>query len=202
MIKQKINRRRFRIKTSSSELLAKHFFDIVEKGDLRYLLKLKDYSKLPEYDQNLLLDSFDLIISEHEKDSGNISFTNKAISDNYVLKEHIKIEALKVAYLIMFVDPEFGKEKIRAFGVNVKNNSPKELKKIENTWKALETKLRIRNLKNKSKKKIGNQFYGILSVLKTEFNNIDENTLSLKEMDSHINYINKKNKKLKKEYGR
>jgi len=198
-LKHRLNKKRYKVNDSCRKLLARRFFDVIETGDLRYILRLKDYDKLPEYDQSLLLDYWDKIMEEYEEDSGNSAYTQHMRKTNYFLMKENRINGLKACYMMMFVNPELAIENLKYWDIQIKSKN-ELLQRI----RAEETKLRIDKIrdKNNSDKQEGkNYFETIIHIIRSSGITINDETVSIKQLNIHIKLLNEYNNKLKKQIG-
>ena len=179
-------------------LPAKKFFKVLDKNDLRYILK----RYVVNYDQSRLMDIYENIMYQYEDgiNEKNYSHKMRVVNDN--LRKENEITALVICFELFKIDTELAVEKLKEWDVNLKDNSFESLIELRNIISGKRTTLTINAIiDNKNKEDVPVTFEETLvnfeDILKYQ---LDEN-MSLKKWVFYFKQCRQKIKQ-KKKYAR
>lgn len=187
---------------TAEQLKAKQFFEgVIKTGDLRYLLRLGSFDKLPEYDINYLYDAWDKVAEEYEQLTDNHSITKNLQATNEINIKNNRMLGLQAAYYLMPLVPKKAIESLEYFGIHVKDCKPSSCKYVLQMIRSEDTKMRIAAIRKRNRQEIkkeitgDNGFYDIITFIESEVKIvINEDEISLKKLCVTLNNINRKRK--------
>jgi len=187
----KKNKKQFKPITTTKKLLAKNFYKVIETNDLRYILDLKDFDNLPEYDQELLLDAWDMITDENAKDTGNNSQKIALRKRTAEINNLARIELMENCRLLLHLDKDQAEIYLKNIGFVCTGNRERDILKLKNKILQAETTIRINRIKDNKKDNSENvsSFYDILAIIHKNITYVDENMLTVKMMNKYLNSI-------------
>jgi len=154
---------------------------------------LKDFNDLPDYDQEKLLDAWDMITDENAKDTGN-NAQNVAIRKKMVeINGLSKIELMENCRLLMHLNYDKAKDYLKSINFICSGDRKKDILKLKNKILQTETRIRINRLKEKNEhnKEVKSDFYEILAIIHKNITYVDENVLTLKMMNQYLKSLKK-----------
>lgn len=159
-----------------------NFFEVNESNDLRYLLKLDDYSILPDIGQELsvkLLHVYENISNEYNEYSGEQSYNeifdnNKSIITLTIKKDRINfiIQILRFKYMPgIQMNAEKWENELRQMGNRLNYSNQREfyseLDRIQHGTKSLDQRIKDKKEENENLKQ-SNKFNYLDSIVKIE----------------------------------
>ena len=180
-------------------MLAKWFFKVLDTGDLRYILLYDKLPELPEYEIDIIIPAWDIIIDEYEKLTNDSSFSYRNKEVNYEAADHNRLMAIKAAFYLMEYEPEAAVEWLKYWKIKVPDTSVKSMMFIKNRILSIQSDLHIKSImKGKEDGKKGTYMDSIIFIENTLGRTIDQETLSVTKWVALINSSKEKIKILQK----
>jgi hypothetical protein len=148
--------------TSFEYLPTINYYKIADSDvkDYRWLLKLKDYSELPDIDCKYLKEVYDNI--EHEvKDYGiKLNRSQKIEFDKYCAIDKLELQLQRIQVLLLALSYEYSEDNVKllaelGYTINPNKDYQSELKRIYKRSKNIETRIGVKE--NELKKPTPNQ---------------------------------------------
>lgn len=120
------------------------FFKIIETGDFRYLLRVKELPKF--YKTNNLLHLYDRILIKIDKITGREEFKDslKGVKDSILEKN--KMIAIEAAFSLMKYNDKSSISTLKYFGINVPDCSLKSIIKVRSAIRREKTRINMNRM--------------------------------------------------------
>jgi len=117
--------------------------------DYRWLLKLEDYSDLPDVDTEYLKDVFEDIENEVSDLGIKLNRSQSNEFDKYCAIDKLELQLQRVQVLLLSLSYEYNEDNVKllydlGYRINPKNDYQSELKRIYKTSRIIETRIGIK----------------------------------------------------------
>jgi hypothetical protein len=182
---QKINQKRFKFYKDCGELPVRIFFDIMDKQELRLLLKC---NRLPVYDVSKLLPVWENILHEYEKLTDSFGYTNSLKKISFDAIKTNRLNGLIACYYLLKYNMPESEEALQYWKISNISTDALKTKILQE-----KTKLNIEAIRKRKDVKQDFDFETmVMDVENSLERNLDINTMTVKRWVAACKSIEKK----------
>ena len=129
---------------NGDRLPAWRFFKIIETGDFRYLLRVKELPRY--YNTDNLLHLYDQILIKIDKITGREEFKDSLEGTKDSILEKNKMIALEAAFSLMKYNDKYSISTLKYYGINVPDCSLKSITKVRSAIRREKTRINMNRM--------------------------------------------------------